>query len=157
MYFVNHQMDTTYEHTQIGTVNILALGAGVLVVIGSMVYGGYHPIALAVLLILLVCLLLFYCLTIEIGSGVLRWSFGPGIIRKSVALADIRSAEPVRNHWIYGWGIRYTPSGWLYNVSGLDAVEIELQNGKRFRLGTDEPQELVRAIEHAIENAKQNT
>mgnify|MGYP000135594597 CR=1 FL=1 len=150
-------METTYKHTQIGTVTLLSLGAGVLVVIGSMVYGGYHPIALGVLLILLVCLVLFYCLTIEIGNGVLKWSFGPGIIRKSVALAEIRSATAVRNHWIYGWGIRATPHGWLYNVSGLDAVEIELQNGKRFRLGTDEPEELVRAIERATGNANENT
>jgi|YNPMSStandDraft_1061717.scaffolds.fasta_scaffold40215_3 hypothetical protein len=150
-------METTYKHRQIGTVTLLSLGAGALVVIGSMIFGGHHPIALVVLLILLVTLVLFYCLTIEIGNGVLKWSFGPGIIRKSVPLKDIRSATAVRNHWIYGWGIRYTPSGWLYNVSGLDAVEIELQNGKRFRLGTDEPEQLVRAIEHAIANAKENT
>jgi hypothetical protein len=34
----------------------------------------------------------------------------------------------------------------LFNVSGLDAVEVELVDGKRIRIGTDEPQALVAAI-----------
>ncbi len=150
-------METTYKRTQIGTVTLVSLGAGVVVVIGTMVYGGYNLIALVVLLILLLCLLLFYGLTIEISNGMLKWSFGPGIIRKRVALADIRSATAVRNHWIYGWGIRYTPYGWLYNVSGLRAVEIELKDGKRFRLGTDEPEQLIRAIQRATQDAQTPT
>ena len=32
--------------------------------------------------------------------------------------------------------------GWLYNVSGLDAVEIETSDGDVIRLGTDEPNQL---------------
>jgi hypothetical protein len=31
----------------------------------------------------------------------------------------------------------------MYNVWGLDAVELELQSGKKFRIGTDEPAELL--------------
>jgi hypothetical protein len=55
----------------------------------------------------------------------------------------------VRNRWYYGWGIRITPRGWLYNVSGLDAVELALKNGKCVRIGSDEPHALARAIDHA--------
>ena len=36
---------------------------------------------------------------------------------------------------------------WLWNVSGLQAVELVLNNGKRFRIGTDEPENLVNAIQ----------
>jgi len=44
--------------------------------------------------------------------------------------------------WLVGWGIRWTGSGWLFNVSGLDAVELSLKSGRRFRIGTDDPRGL---------------
>ena len=37
-------------------------------------------------------------------------------------------------------------NGWLFNVSGLQAVEIFLRSGKKYRIGTDEPERLVEAI-----------
>ncbi len=37
----------------------------------------------------------------------------------------------------------------LWNVSGFDAVELDLPGGRRFRVGTDEPTELVAAISRA--------
>jgi hypothetical protein len=52
----------------------------------------------------------------------------------------------VRNPWYYGWGIRITPDGLLYNVSGTRAVEITLTDGSKLRLGTDEPEALCQAI-----------
>ncbi|MDY7014940.1 MAG: hypothetical protein SVX43_15355 [Cyanobacteriota bacterium] len=58
-------------------------------------------------------------------------------------------AVAVKNPWYYGWGIRLTPRGWLFNVSGLDAVEISLNSGRHFRIGTDRPRELERAIRRA--------
>jgi hypothetical protein len=51
-----------------------------------------------------------------------------------------------RNRWWYGWGIRLTPHGWLYNVWGLDAVEIRRTNGRTLRVGTDDAAPLVEAI-----------
>jgi hypothetical protein len=62
---------------------------------------------------------------------------------------EIRDARAVRNRWFYGWGIRLTPHGWMFNVSGLDAVELDLPNGRRFRNGTDEPERLLAAIRQA--------
>ena len=73
----------------------------------------------------------------------LRWWFGWGVWTKRIPLEDIASAVPVRNPWWYGFGIHRTPRGWLYNVSGLDAVEIRLRNGRKLRLGTDEPGKLA--------------
>ena len=46
-------------------------------------------------------------------------------------------------------GIRWWGHGWLYNVSGFKAVEIELASGKRLRIGTDEPERLAQAISAA--------
>ena len=75
---------------------------------------------------LAVAALLFGSLTIEILDGELCCRFGIGLIRKRFPLRHVVAVETVRNSWIWGWGIRYTPHGWLFNVSGLDAVELTL-------------------------------
>jgi hypothetical protein len=48
--------------------------------------------------------------------------------------------------WYYGWGIRLTPTGWLWNVSGLARVEVQFDDGHRFRVGSDEPNRLAEAL-----------
>ena len=142
-------MPTIYRHTQRGSVILSFLGGGVLFVLGGLAIAGSHPVLIAMLAVMVACAILFRSMSIEIGDNILAWSFGSGLIRKSVRIADVQCAQVVRNRWLYGWGIHWTPHGWLYNVSGLAAVEIRLKSGKRFRLGTDESE----AVVHAIENA----
>jgi len=89
---------------------------------------------------------LTYKLTIEVDETYLRWWFGPGMFHKRVALSDIRELKRVRTNFLEGWGIHISRYGWLYNVSGFDALAITLANGKRFALGTDEPEALAKAI-----------
>jgi hypothetical protein len=101
-------------------------------------------------IILLVCLVLFYKLRFTIDGETLDASFGIGIIRKRVRLAEIVGCEPIRIRWWYGWGIHLTPYGCLYNVSGFDAVAITLRDGRKFALGTDDPHGLVDAIRRNI-------
>jgi hypothetical protein len=142
---------TRYEHTQIGHVIIWPLLAIILFVTGGLIGSPSHrETPLAVSIILLVSIALFYKLTITIENETFSASFGIGIIRKKVSLAEIVGCEPVRIHWWYGWGIHLTPYGWLYNVSGLDAVTMTLRNGRKFALGTDDPQGLVSAIQNAV-------
>jgi hypothetical protein len=38
----------------------------------------------------------------------------------------------------------------IYNISGFDAVEIKLKNGKIYRIGTNEPTILEQTIVHEI-------
>lgn len=142
-------MTQIYKHTQKGYIGLALLGFGLLVILGMILTGERSPTLIAVLVILLACAIVFPSMTIEVSDSVLTWSFGAGIIRKSVQVTDIESAAIVKNFWLYGWGIRITPYGWLYNISGFSAVEIRLKSGKRFRLDTDEPEELDRAIQRA--------
>jgi hypothetical protein len=93
---------------------------------------------------------LFSSLTVEIADGELRIHFGPGFWRKRYSLADVTGADVARSSWWEGWGIRITPRGMLYNVSGMGAVEIKLRSGQRFRIGTDEPEVLAQALRMAI-------
>jgi hypothetical protein len=138
---------TRYEHTQTGYVIIWSVLAIILIANGGLI-GHYAP-PLIISIILLVCLILFYRLKITIGDGILSASFRPGIIRKRVRLAEIVGCEPIRIKWWYGWGIHLTAYGWLYNVSGLNAVAITLRNGRKFALGTDDPHGLVEALDES--------
>lgn len=114
---------------------------------------GQHPelghltwISLATLVVVTT---LFGALTVTVDRTDLRVAMGVGLIRRRIALADIVGFGPVRNRWYWGFGIRLTPHGWLWNVSGLDAVELELADGRRFRVGTDEPERLCDALREA--------
>jgi hypothetical protein len=139
---------TRYEHSQIGHVIIWSLLAIILIASGGLISHQAPPLIVSI--ILLVCLVLFYKLRITIEEETLCASFGPGIIRKRVRLGEIVACEPVRIRWWYGWGIHLTPYGWLYNVSGFDAVAITLRNGRKFALGTDDSHGLTTAIRAGI-------
>ena len=138
-----------YRHTQIGTLMLAMVGAAILIVSAILLARGSDRALLLVLLILVVTAGLFTSLTVAIGDGLVSLWFGPGLIRKRVPLAAIHTCTVVRNPWWYGWGIRWTPHGWLYNVSGLAAVELILTNGQQLCIGTDEPERLCQAIAHA--------
>ncbi len=143
-------MTKRYEHTQVGYL-IIAVIAAVMVLIGIVLANaGIHWIAIAGLVIIAVALVLFSSLTVVIWEEELEARFGPGPIRKRFKLNEIESYRVVKNHWYYGWGIRLTPHGVLYNVSGFHAIELKLRTGKKFRIGTDVPQELEEAIRQAI-------
>jgi hypothetical protein len=122
-----------------------------LVAITGTFHSSFHPGNLLIPSPLLVALVLFWKLRIKIDEQSLRWSFGIGIIRKRVRLNEIAGCEALRIRWWYGWGIHLTPFGWLYNVSGLDAVAITLRNGRKFALGSDDSHGLAEAIRVAIE------
>jgi len=97
---------------------------------------------------------LFGSLTTVVREGVAEIHFGPGFIRKRFPLGDFVSVAVVRNKWYYGWGIRIIRKGWLYNVSGLDAVELVRKNGRVLRIGTDEPDALAQALREAMAGAE---
>jgi hypothetical protein len=138
-----------YRHTQFGTVIVGIMGTAVIVVaFHFLASGSVHPAETVVATLLLVTMSLFPSLTVAIQGGALRCSFGVGLIRKEIKLSDIKDVYPVTNPWIVGWGIRWVPGQyWMWNVSGLQAVELTLKTGKRFRIGTDEPDALSRAIQ----------
>jgi hypothetical protein len=137
---------TTYQHTQFGSAIVWPL---ILTIVISCVLAFVAPVMRAALLIavpLVLVLFFFWKLTITIDDKSLRAAFGPGFIYKQIPLSQIESAIPVRIKWWEGWGIHLSRFGWLYNVSGLDAVAIRLRDGKQLALGTDQPDELTAAI-----------
>jgi len=140
----------SYRHTQGGTVILVLMAVAVAAMLVFFVTISWHPVGLAAACAVLAVAALFGSFTVEVGDGVLKCRFGVGLVRKQWPLADIRSAAVVRNPWYYGWGIHWTPHGWLYNVSGLGAVEIVFASGKKARIGSDEPDKLAEAIRQSL-------
>jgi len=139
-----------YKHTQIGYVVIGTLTAAAVLVSFILANTNFSAFTIEALVIIGLFLVVFSTLTVTIREDYLYIRFGLSPIRKRVNLHDIESAQAVRNKWYYFLGIRLTPHGWLYAVSGLQAVEIKMKKGNKFRIGTDAPQELGEAIRQAI-------
>ncbi len=116
-----------YRHTQVGW-TLFAISFGILPVL-MIVLDGPGAISLPFVLAGIITLL-FGTLTVIVDDRRISWRFGIGLIRKSLPVTAVSSVRAVRNRWWYGWGIRLTPLGWLYNVSGLSAVALTLKDGQ---------------------------
>lgn len=150
-----------YKHTQIGylmlSVTLTVFVFFVWLQIAARaeppsVDSGTNFAVTAIMALILFVLVSFATLTTSIDKNFIRIKFGFGIFRKKFSLADIISVKVVKNHWYYGWGIRiwFWPYMWIYNISGFDAVEIRMRNGKIYRIGTDAPHEFESAIKRAM-------
>jgi hypothetical protein len=135
-----------YHHTQSGTVTRLAALAGVGVAVLVLARFGSSPALWFLVGVAVLGVLALSSMTIEVDQERLRFWFGVGVIGRSFRLAEIQTWTAVTNPWWYGWGIHLTPQGWLYNVGGARAVQLELQDGRRLRVGTDEPERLCEVI-----------
>lgn len=136
----------TYRHTQSGTLMLLC---SAVVGLGGALLAwrtGQWPAAPVLIVMAIVIAFLFSSLTVEVGDGELRWYFGPGLWTYRLPIAEIRDVGIVRNQWWNGWGIRMAPGFRLYNVSGLDAVELRVGPNDIRRIGTDDPRGLAQAL-----------
>jgi len=143
-----------YKHTQIGRLMIFVLLALIVYFGFLLTQIGMDPTTIAIMILVILIIISFSTLTVTINEKYLKIKFGYGIYKRQFLLKEITSAKTVKNHWYYGWGIRLWlwPRMWIFNVSGFDAVEIKLQNGKIYRIGTDEPMNLKNALLNEIIN-----
>jgi hypothetical protein len=135
-----------YRHTQVGYLMIIAFGAAVLWTGYLNVLTRFEPVAIFLLALMLLCLGLFETLTVEVNDQTIKIKFGIGVIHKSFPLQDVEAYRVVKNPWYYFWGIRFIPGGLLFNVSGVDAVELQMKSGRKYRIGTDDAKGLFDAI-----------
>ncbi|HEX9804890.1 MAG TPA: hypothetical protein VGA67_04360 [Candidatus Dojkabacteria bacterium] len=142
-----------YKHTQIGYLIIVVFIATAILFAVTLVLADFSLPLTLLMIVVLALLASFFTLQTVIDETVLKIKFGYGIFKKRFLLKDISSATLVKNYWYTGWGIRvsFWPYMWIYNVSGFDAVEIKMKNGKIYRIGTDEPDNLKKAIQKSIE------
>lgn len=147
------ELPGAYRHTQFGKVIAAATALGLAA--AALVTLSLSPATLAaawwlvgaLFAIIAAAFLLLGTLTVEVDAREVRVRFGIGFFRKSVPLADIRRCEVIRTRVWWGWGLHWTPAGWLYNVSGREAVRLELASERAVMIGSDEAPALKQAID----------
>ncbi len=144
----------SYKHKQWGYVTAGAIPLIIALLLGINKFFAVIPAsALGVIFgSLTFVAIVFSSMTIEVNESEVSWYFGPGLFKKSLLLEEVGSCKKVKNPIWMGFGIHAYGTGWIYNISGLFGVEIELKSGAFIRLGTDEPNYLVQAIEDAKDN-----
>lgn len=143
----------TYEHHQTGVVGPI-IGGPVIVglLVFAMAFDGMLATNLFIGVVVIVVLAMFSRLRTHVDHKVVTVAFTFGWPRRTIPVEDIDDHSPVRNKWIYGYGVRLVPGGVMYNVAGLDAVAITYRHKgktKTFRIGTDDPAGLDAAIADA--------
>jgi hypothetical protein len=147
-----------YRHTQRNLPDSPGLHAVLIAaasVATTVIFGAYWlPLSVRIPFVIVPLLIavqyIFPSLTVQIDGKAVSLRYGRGLFRRTYPVARIAGTGPVKNPWYYGWGIRLTPHGMLYNISGSNAVEILFVDGARVRIGTDEPDLLRQAIDEAI-------
>ena len=98
--------------------------------------------------------LCFSRLTTVVTDRYFAFRFGIGLVRRAIPLDRIRDVTVGRSRWYEGWGVHWTRRGMLYNVGGFAVVAIELEGGRRLRVGSDDAVRLRGAIARAVERAR---
>jgi len=135
-----------YHNRQIGSALLAFIG----IITGFILFasiGKNDQVIWPVIVILSLVALLFHSLNIDVNRNAVNWSFGPGFWKKSISIASIHTVKIVEIKWYYGLGIRLMPSGWLYTVSGTSAIELELKDGSKVTLGTNDADNLKNNIQ----------
>lgn len=85
-------------------------------------------------------------LSVEVDEEGVHITYGTGLFQKTFKLDEIEDCKQKHLSPMHGWGIHWLGNGWVYNIYGLEAVELTLKNGSVAIIGTDEPTELEQAI-----------
>jgi hypothetical protein len=136
-----------YKHRQIGFAIIIFFAVIIGIIIISYLFIATKAFHLSTLISFIIvisipvaCLILFYSLNVVIENRKLTISFGIGLIKMDYNLSEIKQSKKVKCPWYYR----------IYNLKNTGAVEISLQNGKKYQIGSDEPNALESAINKGI-------
>ena len=134
-----------YNHTQKGIIRPILWAVAVVFIVVACVSRESPPLVVmflaAVICVFVSCF--FGTLTVRDGGDRLAVCFGPlSGFKKTILYADITEVERDRSTFLGGWGIHWTPKGWLWNIGGFDCVRITA-GGRSTLIGTDDPDGLV--------------
>jgi hypothetical protein len=156
------EVQLPYHHTQIGYPMIAALVFGTLAQLRSLAVDlrEHKPrlwMHVPGLLLLAAVMVAFSRLTVEVDDDAVTVGYAGGLARRRIDPRQIERAETAKTAWYSGWGVRLTPDGLLYNAWGRKGVKLQLVSGKKFTIGSDEPELLLAAIEAARAQAAAST
>jgi hypothetical protein len=139
-----------YHHTQYNRWLIAGAALGLAVLVYLAFITNFNPVFGIAIGFPAAFLIIFHSLTVHVNSQVVALRFGWGWPRRVISITEIRDVCIVESPPEHGWGIRAIPSGALYRIAGRTAVELQLTEGRVVRIGTDQPDELARAVEKAL-------
>lgn len=96
-------------------------------------------------IILAVVVLVFTVMTVTVDDEKIEIAMGLELIRKKIPVSGIASIVEVGIPW-HSVGFKKVSGGWLFSVAVSGGVDIALKNGKRYIIGTDDPDGLLQAI-----------
>jgi hypothetical protein len=100
---------------------------------------------------LIVVLVLLMRVVTEVSNSGLRVRLTPFPWKRfplsEIGRAYVRTYRPILEYG--GWGIRWGWSGRAYNARGNRGLQLELTDGKRVLIGSQQPEELLAAIRRA--------
>lgn len=149
-------MERVYEERQLAWYLIVLFDSIFLLLLLAYFYEwGNHPISLIGLsvyaVIYLLIAALFYQMKTQVTLTKIIVSFGIGWITKSINIEKLESVKVVRNNWYDGLGIKVIKNGMLYNIQGLDAIELKFKNKKNIiRIGSSDPERLKQEIDSML-------
>ncbi|MFT4600318.1 MAG: hypothetical protein ACI857_000492 [Arenicella sp.] len=141
-----------YKTKQVGWVVVgVTVGIAVIIATTSFILLGtdqeFTSMAIFMIGLFAVLPLLFGTLETTVNAKEIKIKFGIGLIKKTIPKSSVKGMKVVKNKFVYGWGIRFTPHGWLWNIAGYDAVEFDIKDSKhKFRLGCKDPKEMIKEI-----------
>lgn len=146
-----HTCGMEYRHTQWGKIGIPMFVLFAVILVPMIAADDETSTAFTVAIVVFMAVLfgvvvLFSRLEVTVSAGRVVAAFGFGRPRKVIELRGVAAVRQVRNPLWYGFGIRKAPGGWMYNVWGLDAIEVAVSTGEVFRIGTDDPANLFAAL-----------
>ncbi|HZL65145.1 MAG TPA: hypothetical protein VFD50_09445, partial [Thermoleophilia bacterium] len=150
-----------YHHTQIGYPMLAALVFGVIAQLRSLATDlrEHKPrlwLHVPGLLLFATVMAAFSRLVVDVDGDAVTVGYAGGLARRRIDPRQIERAETTKTAWYAGWGIRFTPDGLLYNAWGRKGVKLRLVSGKKFTIGSDEPELLLAAIEAAQQQAAES-
>lgn len=139
-----------YRHTQYNRVMIWGAGVALVAFVAMALATELNPWVGFTFGIPAVFLAIFHALSVHVDARAVTVRFGWGWPRWVIPIQEVRDVCIVESPPEDGWGIRPIPNGVMYRIAGRTTVELQLTEGRIVRIGTDQPDELARAVEKAM-------
>lgn len=98
--------------------------------------------------------LLFHGMTVTVKDNSIKWGFAFGWFGQTLPLSEVVSYQAVTNSWRHGIGLRISHDGFVYSAHGFKAVELVLQDDTKIRIGTNDQEGLIAALDKQKNSAQ---
>ena len=143
-----------YDHTQSASLYLLLL-AFAIGIFGASIFVAeivVQTVCLSSGALMLLFAFSFRNLTVSDEGTELLICFGPlPLFKRRLKYSELEKVEQARSTVMDGWGIHMSPSGgWVWNLWGYDCVDVWYRQGRKLRIGTDDPVALTQFLKSKV-------